>query len=332
MSTGKQCIFCRQVVGLSQVSTHLTNSHSELADFVFSNEDNDSLSLLEMAELFEEKIMETAVVDSDEIRPPTDIFFSMAISPNSFQNAVTGNYGDGGRLSKAEFRQFYTSVETYVSGYLLDRAQFLADLGRVLLMNDASVNDNDAGSVNLIGRPAVNGAGALPIVKTVPWAAILSNANKATADNSHTITWRRIARLLAPELYKAITDGTAYADLLTMGTPLSQRFRIPHKYFYTSLSFFAAMRDPGSWTDDERKFSEFVVKNTVVRPSESGPYNMSPVSEEDIHNLGAIHARNERNRATATSANSRYSVGSTMYEKMYNMPVRTPREGLGYAE
>lgn len=278
--SARRCEFCLITVPDDELWRHVEDLHSNLKTVSFTK-GGQTMNFSLFVESFEECAYEPTEKDlATDIPPkPTDPFFDLGLSHDSMRNTPHDNIGDGGKFSQDEWNHVLAATSRLGgTGFKLDRNRFIASLIRFLLTQDASPLLDDKGSVVLFSEAADDGSGFEGSIATeeVSWSKVLASWIEALGPHSRLATMRRAARSLAPAMMTQIKTASYLRDLSRNGTPLSQKFGIPHQFYYTAVSFFPAIKNPGDWSTEEYKYTKFRVDHTVVESSEPKPMDTRP--------------------------------------------------------
>jgi hypothetical protein len=275
---GKECILCRGAFPTGELAAHLTSFHDNVSAMSVVDPEGNIYSLADLEVLCRDSVLETDT--SAQLRPirPSDKSFAFSLNPESMRRATTRNTGSGGVLSDAEMTIIFNQAATNLpKDYKLDRDQFTVDIMHHCIVNDGSPKGCSEGTVTLVGVPTSAGIGGVAIHVAVSWGDLMTTISGKFRENSRDAVWRRIYRYWAPAIFLMMNTSPVFKEFNDRGTSRSQRFGVPHKLWYAATSVFPAMKDPGTWTEDERKIHRMVTANSGGEFGGVDPHNTRPV-------------------------------------------------------
>lgn len=336
MSSGYQCPLCSKKILDVEFDDHVADEHANVQSLDLGAGSIDITDLKNHSN--------PAIVDSDlsattsRIPKPHDVMYSLGLSSDGLRRATAEVTGTAGSINHTEMLMFYSRVNDLIGHeYTFDRSVFTVSLIRYLVETDASDKFEDSGTIRILKQSTV-GAGTDVEQHDVTFKDLVEELQMTKSDSNHTVTARRIARFLGPTIMDLVTKGTVFSDLNAHGTSVSQRLGVPNKYWYTCLSFFPAMKDPGTWSKSEIEYNNFKNKNSNVDAAGSAPTALGDkrpgaaagfISSQDYQRFETEILANHRG-LTPTKVNEIFfrTLGQTLQE-----PQRVSNQwGIGYGK
>jgi len=223
--------------------------------------------------------------------------------------------GEGGKLSQRTIMRGIYALEAELG----DRAKmeiepFLVALIKYLCLFDATDKVQGTGGVEVSFLTVVldEHGNTIPSgyqEKYVSWESVLTTFNKVTEDRDYKVSYRRVARAIAPLIKKGLQENQELRKFTVVGTPESNHFSIPPQYWWTCLSFCTDVFPVDEMSDQARECFMRVARMKYAkskgvqvfdtRPGNADPGEMrTPQARAVEEMLAGIH-RTKESRASA---------------------------------
>jgi hypothetical protein len=232
------------------------------------------------------------------VKVPTDPTHKLGMNVDDVIFGTSESFGSGSFATDPLVTYCINGLSPLIGrNAAIDSPDFMRKLLVYLVDTDATDKMGDFGSVILRSSHSVNmenlaGVEISAGFKELPWQDVIVAMMDVAKTKSFKMTPRILAKALSNWFRKAIFHGTLFDRHKVTGTSLSQRCGIPHRYFYTALSFFPAIKDPTTWSKEEAHYYEAKRVNAKMLQWERTPTNLMPSI--------AVDAREPENPSTMT--------------------------------
>ncbi|QIM57888.1 coat protein [Auricularia heimuer mycovirgavirus 1] len=277
------CVICGSSINdsVADIGTHVTSVHGFNNDAVWPNNTKDANGVRVVrapdgsdADLTDDNDVVRFIKAHSVTRSPTPppvnpvsnarqgILARCGITTANLNTIKVKTIGGGGVATPEQVSLLWDAIKKEVCE--CDRGSVFVNLAWEFVNHDATDEVDSYGDIWIEPLSTTGGTGkwvnAFDLLKW--WR----EAIESKTGRSSKATFRQLARLWAPDIFRLINNNPDFAELRTMGTAISQKFSIDAAHYYAVLSFFPAMKPFSTWTAAEAAAYEAHTNSVVKQP------------------------------------------------------------------